>query len=313
MTTPGSATEQAGGSRPFFESLSSPPGRSAVPAFNAGWRDNPAAEPEPFLAYVDETQVEEAGWSAELEALHEEATRIHFLDVWTRAAALDELAGEPPRAVLADLGCSSGHMLEDLAASYPCAQLVGVDIVRTALARAHAKVPRAALFLASVTELPFADATLDGVVALNVLEHLPEDEAALAEIRRVLAPGGIAVVVVPANPQLYDFYDVHLRHERRYARGELTRKAGAAGLHTLRRSYLGGPIYPAFWLMKKLNRLRHRRASSDRQRELVATSIARTQHSRVGTLSCRLERRWLGMGRTFSFGIRELIVLESPR
>jgi ubiquinone/menaquinone biosynthesis C-methylase UbiE len=314
VTTPGSVTERADGARAFFASLETPPGRTALPVFDGGWRADASAEPEAFLRYVDEPKGEEASWSAELEELHEDATRTHFLDVWTRAAALQALDAQLPRgAAVADLGCSSGHMLEELAARFPQAQLVGVDVVAPALARAHARVPSAALFLASVTELPFADATLHGVVALNLLEHLPNDEGGLAEIRRVLAPGARAVVVVPANPGLYDFYDVHLRHERRYARGELAGKAAAAGLRTLRRSYLGGPIYPAFWATKKLNRLRYRRASPERGRELVAMSIARTQHSRVGSLSCRLERRLLGAGRTLPFGVRELVVLEAPR
>jgi predicted dehydrogenase/SAM-dependent methyltransferase len=312
VTARGSLSERADGASAFFASLETPPGRTTLPAFDGGWRADSSAELEAFLTYMEEAKGEEAGWSAELEELHEEATRIHFLDVWTRAAALRALDVDVPHgAAVADLGCSSGHMLEELAARFPHAQLVGVDVVARALARAHARVPSAALFLASVTELPFADATLDGVVALNLLEHLPDDEAALAEIRRVLAPGARAVVVVPANPRLYDFYDVHLRHERRYARGELAGKAAAAGLRTLRRSYLGGPIYPAFWATKKLNRRRHRRASLERQRELVATSIARTQRSRVGALSCALERRVLGSGRTFPFGVRELLVLEA--
>ena len=312
MTASGSVSERAEGARAFFASVKTPPGRTALPAFDGGWRADPSAEPEAFLSYVDEPRGDEAGWSAELEEMHEEVTRTHFLDVWTREAALRALDAELPRgAAVADLGCSSGHMLEELAARFPQAQLVGVDVVARALTRAHARVPSAALFLASVTELPFADATLHAVVALNLLEHLPDDDAALAELRRVLAPGARAVVVVPANPRLYDFYDVHLRHERRYARGELAGKAAAAGLRTLRRSYLGGPIYPAFWATKKLNRLRHRRASPERQRELVATSIARTQRSRVGTLSCALERRLDGVGSTLPFGIRELVVLEA--
>ena len=75
--------------------------------------------------------------------------------------------------------------------------------------------------------LPFADASVAAAVSANLLEHVPDDERALAELRRVLRPGGRAVIVVPASPGVYDYYDRFLGHERRYARGELASKARA--------------------------------------------------------------------------------------
>jgi SAM-dependent methyltransferase len=75
------------------------------------------------------------------------------------------------------------------------------------------------LFLEDVTHrnidlqaLPFASATYDLVVCNHVLEHLPDDESALREIARVLAPGGLAVLTVPGN---------FARRETRHFTGEL--------------------------------------------------------------------------------------------
>jgi SAM-dependent methyltransferase len=287
-------------------SLRPPPGRPDVPAFDDGWVQPGSDEPLPYLSYLPEES--EVQWSSELESLHEEPSRTHFIDVLTRAGAIRalELKTLGERPVIVDLGCSTGHLLSDLAQEHPHASLVGVDAVPEGLVHAHAAVPRAALFLASVTELPFADGSIDGAVALNLLEHIPDDTSVLRELARVLRQAGRAVVVVPANPSLYDSYDAYLGHERRYARREVARKASSVGLSTKRRAYVGSLVYPGFWAVKKLHRLR----PPAQGKEMVERNIASTQGSRLGTLSGRIEERLLGAGVSLPFGIRELTVLE---
>jgi SAM-dependent methyltransferase len=54
---------------------------------------------------------------------------------------------------------------------------------------------------------PLPDGSFDGVILLNVLEHIKEDAAALRQIARILKPGGIAAIEVPAGRGLYDIYD----------------------------------------------------------------------------------------------------------
>ena len=58
-------------------------------------------------------------WSEELEELHEESSRDHFIDVWTRRAMLARLGRSRPAPSIADLGCSTGYLLEDLRAAAP--------------------------------------------------------------------------------------------------------------------------------------------------------------------------------------------------
>jgi SAM-dependent methyltransferase len=283
-----------------------PPGHTDVPDFDEGWLDPAAGERQAYLSYLPEQA--EVQWSSELESLHEEPSRTHFIDVLTRVAAIRALEPErfDERSVIVDLGCSTGHLLRDLAAKLTESLLVGVDAVPEGLVHAHAAVPRAALFHASVTELPFADDTVDGAVALNVLEHIPDDVSALRELARVLRPGGRAVVVVPANPNLYDAYDAHLGHERRYARREVARKASSVGLSTRKRLSVGSLVYPGFWAVKKLHRLR----PPANRKEMVERDIASTHSSRLGALAGRIEERLLGAGISLPFGIRELTVLE---
>jgi SAM-dependent methyltransferase len=265
--------------------------------------DAPPSE-EAFTAYEESLDV---NWSAELEALHEESSRDHFLDVWTRQALLDAIEGTDPGVIL-DAGCSSGYLLEDLRRRHPQATLLGADLVAAGLRRAHALVPDARLLLADVCHLPLEDASVDAVLSANLLEHVPDDVGALAEFRRVLKPGGLAAVIVPAGPGTYDYYDRFLGHERRYARHELARKA--AGFEVLHDTHIGAVIHPAFWVVKKLHRRRHPDPSPEEQRALVERDIKSTGNSRVGTLTTRIERALLKRHVSLPFGIRSFTILR---
>lgn len=290
---------------PLRAGLISPPGLDALPAYDDAWIGADGSR-APYLSYTD-VEVS-ANWSDELEALHEESSRAHFLDRWTRSAILGGIAPLPARARVADLGCSTGYLLADLRDARPDAVLIGVDVVAAGLSKAHALVPSARLLQADVCELPLTDASLDAIVSANLLEHVPDDERALREAARVLRPGGVIAIVVPAGPSMYDYYDRFLGHERRYARGELARKCRQAGLTPTTDRFLASLLYPPFWLVKQRNRLLH---GGLRDRELqarVAADIARTQDSRTGRLLWRLEERLARAGVTLPFGIRSLVV-----
>lgn len=73
--------------------------------------------------------------------------------------------------------------------------------------------------------------SFDTVVCFNVLEHIPDDEAALDNICGVLRPGGKAILLVPQGAGAFGTLDEVLEHQRRYSRGELERKALRAGFH----------------------------------------------------------------------------------
>lgn len=280
-------------------------------------RDPPAqlvaAYPDaPFLPFAVGLDV---NWSAELEAMHEEPSRDHFLDVHTRTAILDSLhaAGVgAPSPTLLDAGCSSGYLLEDLSDAYPGASLIGVDLVAAGLYRAHSNAPQAELLLADACDLPLQDETVDALASANLLEHVPDDVSALREFHRVLRPGGTAALIVPTGKSLYDYYDSHLGHERRYARHELAQKSRAVGFQVIRDTFVGSLIYPPFWITKKRNRRRHRALNDKEARRLVAKSIDRTRGSRLGEIACSVERVMLRQGIGLPFGIRGLTVLRRP-
>jgi SAM-dependent methyltransferase len=74
---------------------------------------------------------------------------------------------------------------------------------------------------ADATSLPVADSSLDLVVAFDLLEHLHDDDAAVAEVHRVLRPGGTYLIAVPADPRLWSDHDEAVDHVRRYTRAGL--------------------------------------------------------------------------------------------
>lgn len=74
---------------------------------------------------------------------------------------------------------------------------------------------------ADATRLPVASGSLDLVVAFDVLEHIADDDAAAGEIRRVLRPGGTALIAVPSDPRLWSAHDEAVGHVRRYKRRTL--------------------------------------------------------------------------------------------
>jgi len=252
-------------------------------------------------------------WSEQLEELHEESSRTHFLDIWTRRAMCEHLGPLPSRARVADIGCSSGYLLEDLATKLPDARLFGLDGVFAGLSLASKTLASLELAQGDVTELPYCEESFDAILCANLLEHVADDGVALGELRRVLRPGGRAILVVPRGRRLFDYYDRFLCHERRYGHGEMAAKAKSAGFELLADLHLGAPLYPAFWLVKKVNRVRFSALSGDALTARVARDIAKTNDSRLGQLLCAGERRLVERSRSLPFGIRGLTVLRRPR
>ncbi|MEU6716291.1 class I SAM-dependent methyltransferase [Nonomuraea sp. NPDC046802] len=84
--------------------------------------------------------------------------------------------------------------------------------------------------MADARALPFEPGSLDLVTAFDVLEHVHEDHQVAAEIARVLAPGGHALIAVPCDMALWSAHDDAVGHVRRYGRESLTVVVEQAGL-----------------------------------------------------------------------------------
>jgi len=104
--------------------------------------------------------------------------------------------------------------------------------------------------------LPFADATFDQIIASEVLEHVPNDRGAIAELVRVLKPGGRMAVTVPTRwPERinwafdYHYHDVPGGHIRIYRQRELQDRLEAAGC-VMRGSHHAHALHSPYWWLR---------------------------------------------------------------
>ena len=116
-----------------------------------------------------------------------------------------------------DIGCGTGRLMGALS---PYGEVIGMDVELKALAFTRSRGERR-LCQADLRALPFDSESFDAVTALDVVEHVEDDRQALAEIGRVLKPGGIAILNVPAFRWLWSGKDVQAHHHRRYTKREL--------------------------------------------------------------------------------------------
>lgn len=145
----------------------------------------------------------------------------------------EALAGRPDPTVL-EVGCGTGGNLDWLRQRWPAARAVGLDLDPRALAFCRGRGLER-LLRADGSRLPFADGALDAIVALDVIEHFADDAGLVAELYRVLRPGGRLVAAVPAHPWLWSPHDEFLHHHRRYRSGELEALLASGGLRVRRR------------------------------------------------------------------------------
>ena len=167
--------------------------------------------------------------------------------------------GLPPEPTIYDLGCGTGQNLVML---QTLGNATGVDMSAEALAFAHGRGCRSTL-QGDLYNLPIADDSADVVVATDILEHLDEDARGAAEIRRVLKPGGLALVTVPAFMWLWGSQDDVSHHRRRYTRAEVRALLEGAGLVVEKLTYYNFLLFPPIFLGRLLIKLTGKQIESE--------------------------------------------------
>jgi ubiquinone/menaquinone biosynthesis C-methylase UbiE len=158
----------------------------------------------------------------------------------------------PPDANILDVGCGTGKG-QDAFGRF--GTVYGVDFSQDALQFCHQRgLDRIAR--ADAEALPLQSEKFDVVVTLDTIEHVPDDYKAIAEISRVLKPGGILLINVPAYQWLWGPHDVALMHHRRYSRTQLRKLLESNDFQIERLTYHIFFLFPLVVLSRLMSKLK---------------------------------------------------------
>ena len=129
-----------------------------------------------------------------------------------------------------------------------------LDRLRTRFAK-HPNVAVARLYLPTEVAA-LGGQHFDTIICLNVLEHVDDDATSLRAMRRMLAPGGRLILLVPALPALYGTIDRALGHHRRYKRAPLSSLLEATGFKVAHVEYFNLAGVPGWWFAGRVLRRR---------------------------------------------------------
>ncbi len=157
-----------------------------------------------------------------------------------------------------EIGCGAGGMLHDLK---HFGTPYGMDIAEAApqywRERGLTRVG-----LGDVNALPYKSEMFDTVIAIDVLEHVDDDIAALAEIRRVCKPRAKVILTVPAFQILWSRRDLQCHHKRRYRLNEVRHLVAHGGFKIIKATYINMPLFFPLLMMVKAGQLSSKRAPS---------------------------------------------------
>jgi ubiquinone/menaquinone biosynthesis C-methylase UbiE len=202
-----------------------------------------------------------------------------------------------------DVGCGTGAMSARL---QRWGEVVSADFSWLALQFSRRR-GLSHLLQADAMRLPLRANSFDALVCMDVLEHLPDDQAALCEFFRVLKPGGRVFATVPAYPHLWSEHDVALMHHRRYLRPQLAERVGKAGFHIAKLSHTMTALYPVVSLQRRLNANRPPQEPPQAAMPLFPAPVNAALTGLL-TLENAFARRL-----NFPFGVTILCIAEKPR
>jgi SAM-dependent methyltransferase len=156
--------------------------------------------------------------------------------------------GDDPRIL--DIGTSTGTNLRMLR-DQGYRRVTGLDFSADAIRYCEEK-GLGPVRQGDICALPFADRSFDLLLATDIIEHVDDDDRALAEIARVLARGGAALLTVPTFSSLWGLQDRVAQHKRRYRLRALIRKIEGVGLVVARRYYFNYILFAPIWMARRV-------------------------------------------------------------
>jgi SAM-dependent methyltransferase len=192
-------------------------------------------------------------------AVYEQMAELDERHWWYRArrevleALIRRLVRPPAGAEILEIGCGTGHNLPMLATF---GHVDALELDDAARARAEQRLGRE-IMRAPLPELAgVPERHYDLIGAFDVIEHINDDQAAIASIASRLKPGGKFVMTVPAHPWMWSAHDVVNHHKRRYSKGSLKALIQGSPLRLQAIGYLNSLLFPAAVGERVASRLR---------------------------------------------------------
>jgi SAM-dependent methyltransferase len=216
---------------------------------------------------------------------------------------LTAVIGGSEAAVL-DAGCGTGGLIARLRTAEPGWKWSGIDVVPLACDLTRKRCgPGVKIQEASITALPFADESFDAVVTVDVICQVDHPAVALGEFFRVLRPGGVVVINVPAYMWMWSYHDEACQTKRRYARIELDALLAGARFVDARLSHWNALPFPVVWARRKI----FRRATDTSDVKAYPAVI-----EMVFSAVMAVEHMWCNLGGKWAWGTSILATARKP-
>jgi SAM-dependent methyltransferase len=249
---------------------------------------NRPAEVDGFMAFAPLLATENSGFREEYFG---ELAKVEAGSFWFRARN-DLIAWAmstyfPDARRLLEIGCGSGFVLQRLREVVPSAEVSGSEILSAGLPFAARRVPSATFYQMDARKIPFRD-HFDVIGAFDVLEHIGDDRAVLAQVAGALRPGGGLLLSVPQHPALWSAQDEHAHHVRRYTEHGLRQKAETAGFEVIRMTSFVSLLLPLMLVSRR--RMRHQQPGQEFD---VIAALRQPRAVQVALGALMTMERWL--------------------
>lgn len=206
-------------------------------------------------SFVDQHEIKDSFNAEAFEFLFKMEQR-HFWHMGRKELILNVIrrnVSNIKKARMLEIGCGNGNILWYLKQNG--IDIEGGDIFMEGLNFCRKRDSSLDLYQIDIMALPFNN-DFDIIGAFDVLEHVENDEKALAEINRSLKTGGNLILTVPAHRFLWSYFDKAANHQRRYSKPELVNKLEQAGFAVKKISYYMFFLFPLLAAIRLINNRR---------------------------------------------------------
>lgn len=170
--------------------------------------------------------------------------------------------------VFLDAGCGTGTLAQEMT---EVCRVIGLDDHEESLELTRPKIEAAGgrVLETGLEKVDLEDGCAAVVVLSDVLEHIDDDAAALREMARLVRPGGLILITVPALMLLWSDWDEALHHRRRYTKPGLMKLFDQPGMEILRCTYTNTFLLPAILLVRMWRKLFPPRPGADRAEDKI--------------------------------------------